>query len=66
MPVQRFECVTALDGDTGAIDAMSLWAGESVGAVRRLQSAAETVRELTEEAQLRLEQARGFVTIGAG
>jgi NAD(P)H-dependent flavin oxidoreductase YrpB (nitropropane dioxygenase family) len=36
---------------TGAIEAMSLWAGESVGEVRRVQPAAEIVRELAEEAE---------------
>ena len=38
-------------GTTGAIEAMSLWAGESVGGVRRVQPAAEIVRELTGEAE---------------
>lgn len=36
---------------TGAIEAMSLWAGESVGAVGRVQSAGEIVREVVEEAE---------------
>ena len=34
-----------------AIGAMSLWAGESVGAVKRVQPAAEIVRELVEETE---------------
>ena len=38
-------------GTTGAIEAMSLWAGESVGAVRRVQPAAEIVREVAGEAE---------------
>ena len=36
---------------TGEIDAMPHWAGESVGAVKRIQPAAEIVRDLTEEAE---------------
>ena len=38
-------------GVTGAIEAMSLWAGESVGGVTRVQPAAEIVREVAEEAE---------------
>jgi nitronate monooxygenase len=56
MPVQRFECVTPLKSDTGAVDAMSLWAGESVGGVLGLQPAAEIVRELTVNAERLLKQ----------
>ncbi len=36
---------------TGAIDAMSLWAGESVGGVQRIESAADIVSELAGEAE---------------
>ena len=38
-------------GVTGTIAAMPLWAGESVGGVRRVQPAAEIVRELAGEAE---------------
>ena len=38
-------------GTTGTIAAMSLWAGESVGRVTQVQSAAEIVREVAEEAE---------------
>jgi NAD(P)H-dependent flavin oxidoreductase YrpB (nitropropane dioxygenase family) len=38
-------------GTTGAIAAMPLWAGESVGGVTRVQPAAEIVRELAGEAE---------------
>lgn len=41
---------------TGAIEAMSLWAGESVGGVRRRQPAADIVRELSGEAEALLRQ----------
>jgi hypothetical protein len=36
---------------TGAIEAMSLWAGESAGGVKRVQLAAEIVFELAENAE---------------
>ena len=38
-------------GTTGAIEAMSLWAGESVVGVKRAQPAAEIVAEVTGEAE---------------
>jgi NAD(P)H-dependent flavin oxidoreductase YrpB (nitropropane dioxygenase family) len=38
-------------GTTGSIAAMSLWAGESVGGVTRVQPAADIVRELAGEAE---------------
>jgi NAD(P)H-dependent flavin oxidoreductase YrpB (nitropropane dioxygenase family) len=50
-PIKRFQIVTPRDTDTGAIEAMSLWAGESVGSVRRMQPAAEIMRELVDEAE---------------
>jgi nitronate monooxygenase len=51
MPVPRFAALTPDRHATGAIEAMSLWAGESVSAVRRVQPAAEIVRELAEDAE---------------
>jgi NAD(P)H-dependent flavin oxidoreductase YrpB (nitropropane dioxygenase family) len=53
-PFTRFSADVATREATGAIEAMSLWAGESVGAVRRVQPAAEIVRELAEEAEKQL------------
>ena len=49
--VHRFDCLTVTKGTTGHLDAMSLWAGESVGAVTRVQPAAEIMRELVEDAE---------------
>jgi nitronate monooxygenase len=43
---------------TGAIEAMPLWAGESVGGVRWVQPAAEIVRELAEDAEALLHRWR--------
>jgi NAD(P)H-dependent flavin oxidoreductase YrpB (nitropropane dioxygenase family) len=50
-PIHRFECDAVRDTFTGAIEAMSLWAGESVSGVRRVQPAAEIIHELVEEAE---------------
>jgi len=50
-PVLRFECDTVREDHSGTIAAMSLWAGESVSGVKRVQPAAEILRELTEEAE---------------
>ncbi|MBV9357575.1 MAG: nitronate monooxygenase [Chloroflexi bacterium] len=49
--VGRFDCLAVDSGTTGRIDAMSLWAGESVGNVKRLQPAAEIVGELAQGAE---------------
>jgi NAD(P)H-dependent flavin oxidoreductase YrpB (nitropropane dioxygenase family) len=48
--VHRFEPAVATRGTTGAVEAMSLWAGESVVGVTRVQPAAEIVREVADEA----------------
>jgi len=45
-PVPRFSATPPDVDTTGAIEAMALYAGQSVGAVRRRQAAAEIVREL--------------------
>jgi len=50
----RFSPEAINRGTTGAIEAMSLWAGESVGGVKRVQPAAEIVREVAKEAERRL------------
>jgi NAD(P)H-dependent flavin oxidoreductase YrpB (nitropropane dioxygenase family) len=44
-------CMPSLDTE-GDIDAMPLWAGQSVGLVSKLQSAADIVREIAEEARM--------------
>ncbi|MGI8477717.1 MAG: NAD(P)H-dependent flavin oxidoreductase [Thermomicrobiales bacterium] len=49
--LRRFHPGTASRGTSGAIAAMSLWAGESVGGVTQVQPAAEIVREVAEEAE---------------
>jgi nitronate monooxygenase len=51
VPLHRLEPDVASTGATGAIEAMSLWAGESVGGVTRVQPAAQIVTELAGEAE---------------
>lgn len=46
VPVLRFATGVADLSATGNIEAMALWAGESVSAVKRVQAASEVVREL--------------------
>ncbi len=51
VPALRFQPMAVDKTKTGAIEAMPLWAGESVGGVKRLQPASEIVRELADEAE---------------
>jgi nitronate monooxygenase len=44
--IVRYEPAAPMVGTTGAIEALSLWAGQSVGLVERSQSVAEIVAEL--------------------
>src|SRR5262249_17898403 len=50
-PLPRFAVPAPTKMTTGNIHAMPLYAGESVGAVRTIQPAAEIVRELVEGAE---------------
>jgi NAD(P)H-dependent flavin oxidoreductase YrpB (nitropropane dioxygenase family) len=49
--VHRFQSLPIMAETTGAIEAMPMWAGESVGAVKRVQPAGEIMRELADEAE---------------
>ena len=49
-PIVRYRVSTPTADTEGDIDALSLWAGQSVGLVKRLQPAAEIVREIHTEA----------------
>jgi NAD(P)H-dependent flavin oxidoreductase YrpB (nitropropane dioxygenase family) len=51
VPVHRLQPVTPNTSTTGAIETITLLAGESVGSVRRMQPAAEIVREVAGEAE---------------
>jgi nitronate monooxygenase len=46
-PIARYSIAVALEGTTGDVEALSLWAGQSVALVNRIQPAAEIVAELT-------------------
>ncbi len=50
-PIRRFHSVSPRKSMRGNIAALPNWAGESVGGVKRVQPAAEIVRELAEEAE---------------
>lgn len=45
-PILRYTSAVPLAGTTGDVDALSLWAGQSVALARHVQPAAEIVREL--------------------
>jgi NAD(P)H-dependent flavin oxidoreductase YrpB (nitropropane dioxygenase family) len=50
-PIERFGCDTIRAEYRGSIEAMSLWAGESVGGITRVQPAADIIREMVDEAE---------------
>jgi hypothetical protein len=57
VPIQRFSVECPTRETTGAIRAMALYAGQSVGAVTRVQPAREIVAELIDGAERLLLQA---------
>ncbi len=60
-PIVRYRSYTPGADAEGDIDALSLWAGQSVALIHKVQPAAEIVREIVSEAQtilLRLTQCR--------
>jgi len=63
MPVPRLSVISPTAETTGAIDAMALYAGESVSNVNRVQPAADIVRELAEGAE-RLLLKSGALVVG--
>lgn len=50
-PVLRYRGSTPIAGTTGDIEALSMWAGQSVGLVKTVQPAATIVREINDGAQ---------------
>jgi nitronate monooxygenase len=56
VPIPRLAPMAPTRSVTGAIDAMALYAGQSVGAVQRVQPAAEVVGQLTQGAERLLRQ----------
>ena len=57
MPIPRFAVMVPTAETRGRIEAMALYAGQSVGAVTRVQPAADIVAELVEGAALLLSAA---------
>jgi len=55
-PLQRYQSGVPDRRMTGAVEAMSLWAGESVGEVRRVEPAATIVHDLAGEAERLLQR----------
>jgi nitronate monooxygenase len=50
-PIVRYQSYTPGADAEGDIDALSLWAGQGVGLVSKLQPAGEIVREISDEAE---------------
>jgi hypothetical protein len=46
-PIVRYETAAPMAGTTGEIEALSMWAGQSVALARQRQPAADIVAELT-------------------
>lgn len=55
-PIERYRSMTPSVDVEGDIDAMALWAGQSVGLVSKAQPAAEIIREIGEQARSILTQ----------
>jgi NAD(P)H-dependent flavin oxidoreductase YrpB (nitropropane dioxygenase family) len=51
-PIVRYQSFTPAADVEGDIDALSLWAGQSVGLVSKVQPAGDIVREIAEDARL--------------
>jgi NAD(P)H-dependent flavin oxidoreductase YrpB (nitropropane dioxygenase family) len=55
-PLVRYGCETLPKDAEGDLDAISLWAGQGVGLVKKLQPAADIVREIHDEASMILKR----------
>jgi NAD(P)H-dependent flavin oxidoreductase YrpB (nitropropane dioxygenase family) len=53
-PVVRYQSYTPLPGTSGAVEAMSLWAGQGVAQIREISSAAEIMEEIYRDAKRHL------------
>jgi nitronate monooxygenase len=60
-PVERYSAIGPYTGVTGDLEGLSNWAGQGVGLVKRVQPAADIVREITEEAIAVLKKARTLI-----
>jgi NAD(P)H-dependent flavin oxidoreductase YrpB (nitropropane dioxygenase family) len=59
--ILRYSSSSPREGVTGDIEALSLWAGQSVGLIDRIRPAAEIVNEIAEEAAATLRRSAGLV-----
>jgi nitronate monooxygenase len=59
-PVVRYSSASLRDDIDGDIEAMSMWAGQSVGLIHEVRQAAEIVNEIVEEAAAALASASGM------
>ena len=50
-PIVRYSSAMPVAGLAGDIEALSMWSGQGIGLVDRVQPAAEIVRELVDEAE---------------
>lgn len=57
-PVVRYSSALPLEGYSGEVEALSLWAGQGVGILRETKPAGAIVRELVEDAERILEALR--------
>ncbi len=58
--IVRYSSALPLRGDQGEIEALSLWAGQSVGLVDRVAPAAEIVQRLVDECQAALRRVQAL------
>ncbi len=56
LPVPRFSVIAPNPATTGALEAMCLYAGQSVGATQEIRHAAHILQELSQGAEQRLAQ----------
>jgi NAD(P)H-dependent flavin oxidoreductase YrpB (nitropropane dioxygenase family) len=62
-PIVRYQSYTPGADDDGDVDAMSLWAGQSVGLVSTVQSAGDIVRQIADDANTILRRLAQMTTL---
>lgn len=60
-PVPRYSTTSPYAGLSGDVEAVPLWAGQSVGLIDRVRPAGEIVRELAEDAALAMQASVGLI-----
>jgi nitronate monooxygenase len=64
--IRRYSPVSPVIDIEGDIEAMAMWAGQSIGLVHQVQPAGEIVREVNAEAEAVLNRLSSHRTVGAG